>query len=125
VARRLVVLVRDITSAQSGDKFFYRELYPTLLGRPYATRGEADDTVAGLRSLGIHPVVTEIEYRSDQPFVDLAEACEFWMAYLGLSDLRSRAYLDAFLRERLVRRDGEWIAPFRKRAAVIAWGGEP
>jgi len=125
VARRLVVLVRDITSAQGGDKFFYRELYPILLGRPYATRAEADDTVAGLRSLGIHPAVTEIEYRSDQPFADLAEACEFWMAYLGLSDARSRAYLDGFLRERLVCRDGEWVAPLRKRAAVIAWGGEP
>lgn len=125
VARRLVVLVRDATAAQGGDKFFYRELYPVLLGRPYATSCEADDTLAALRSLGIHPVVTEIEYDSDQPFIDLAEACEFWMAYLGLSDPGSRAYLAAFLRERLVRRDDEWIAPFRKRAAVIVWGGEP
>lgn len=125
VAQRLVVLVRDITSAQGGDKFFYRELYPILLGRPYATRDEAGDTLAGLRSLGIHPAVTEIEYHSDQPFASLAEASEFWMAYLGLSDSRSRAYLDAFLRERLVCRDGEWIAPFRKRAVVIAWGREP
>jgi hypothetical protein len=47
------------------------------------------------------------------------------MAYLGLSDPGSRAYLAAFLRERLVRRDGGWIAPFRKTAAVITWGGEP
>jgi hypothetical protein len=23
-----------------------------------------------------------------------------------------------------VRRDGEWIAPFPKRAAVIVWGGQ-
>jgi ubiquinone/menaquinone biosynthesis C-methylase UbiE len=125
VARRLVVLVRDITSAQGGDKFFYRELYPILLGRPYATHGGADDTVAVLRSLGVHPAVTEIEYRSDQPFTDLAEACDFWMAYLGLSDPSARAYLAEFLRERLVRRDGGWIAPFRKTAAVITWGGQP
>jgi len=123
VARRLVVLVRDTTSASGGDKFFYRELYPILLGRPYATRGDADDTVAALRSLGIRPAVTEIEYRSDQPFADLAEACEFWMAYLGLSDAGSRAYLAGFLGERLVRCDGGWIAPFRKSAAVITWGG--
>jgi hypothetical protein len=68
--------------------------------------------------------VTEIEYRSDQPFDDLAEACEFWMTYLGLSDSRSRSYLAAFLRERLVRHDGGWIAPFRKAAAVITWGGQ-
>jgi FkbM family methyltransferase len=124
VARRVVVLVRDLTSAAGGDKFFYRELYPVLLGRPYANRCEAEDTVGALRSLGIHPEVTEIEYRSDQPFDDLAEACEFWMAYLGLSDSRSRSYLAAFLRERLVRHDGGWIAPFRKAAAVITWGGQ-
>jgi len=126
IARHLVVLVRDLTAAQSGDKFFYRELYPVLLGRPYAARCEGDDTLAALRALGIHPRVTEIEYRSDQPFVDLAEAIEFWMTYLGLSDARSRAYLDGFLRERLVRLGDGWIAPFRKRAAVITWeGGEP
>lgn len=45
------------------------------------------------------------------------------MAYLGLSDPASRAYLAGFLGERLVRRDGGWIAPFRKTAAVITWGG--
>ncbi len=123
VARRLVVLVRDTTAARGGDKFFYRELYPILLGRPYVTCGKADDTVAALRSLGLRPAVTEIEYRSDQPFTDLAEACDFWMAYLGLSDPGSRAYLAGFLGERLVRRDGEWIAPYRKTAAVITWGG--
>jgi hypothetical protein len=125
VARRLVVVVRDVTSTRGEDKFFFRELYPVLLGRPYPRRSEADDTAAAVRALGIRPDVTEIEYRSDQPFADLAEACDFWMVYLGLSDPRSRAYLEAFLRERLVRRDGEWIAPFRKRAAVIVWGGKP
>jgi hypothetical protein len=124
VARRLVVLVRDLTAAQGGDKFFYRELYPILLGRPYAGRGGVDDTVGALRSLGIRPDVTEIEYRSDQPFDDLAEACDFWMTYLGRSDDRTRAYLAGFLRERLVRHDGGWIAPFRKTAAVITWGGQ-
>jgi SAM-dependent methyltransferase len=124
VARRLVVLVRDLTAAQGGDKFFYRELYPVLLGRPYRNHGDIDDTVGALRSLGIRPEVTEIEYRSDQPFDDLVEACDFWMTYLGLSDGRARAYLAGFLRERLVRREGGWIAPFRKAAAVITWGGQ-
>lgn len=122
VARRLVVLVRDTTRS---DKFFFRELYPVLLDRPYVHRCEADDTAAALRALGLRPRVTEITYRSDQPFADLTEACDFWMAYLGLSDSGSRAYLAAFLRERLVRHAGGWIAPFRKTAAVITWGGEP
>jgi FkbM family methyltransferase len=121
VARRLVVLVRDIAAAKGEDKFFFGELYPALLGRPYARGGDAGDAVATLERRGIRPVVTEIEYRSDQPFTDLDEACDFWMAYLGLSDPGSRAYLESFLRERLVHRDGEWIAPFRKRAVVIVW----
>jgi protein-L-isoaspartate O-methyltransferase len=125
VARRLVVLVRDLTTAQGGDKFFYRELYPALLGRPYDGPRGAEDTVAALRSLGLRPAVSEIEYRSDQPFADLDEACDFWMTYLGLSDAGSRAYLAGFLGERLVRVDGGWIAPFRKTAAVITWGGQP
>ena len=124
-ARRLVVLVRDLTTARGGDKFFYRELYPTLLGRPYGGPSEAEDTVAALRSLGLRPEVSEIEYRSDQPFADLDEACDFWMTYLGLSDPGSRAYLAGFLGERLVSADGGWIAPFRKAAAVITWGGQP
>jgi hypothetical protein len=82
--------------------------------------------VAALRAQGVRPEVAEIEYRSDQPFSDLAEACEFWMTYLGLSDARSRAYLAGFLGERLEHHDGGWIAPFRKRAAVITWeGGTP
>lgn len=125
VARRLVVLVRDATASRGEDKFFFRELYPALLGRPYGRRDLAADTTTTLRALGLRPRVTEITYHSDQPFASLAEACDFWMTYLGLSDPGSRAYLAAFLAERLVRRDGGWIAPFRKTAAVITWGGEP
>lgn len=121
LARRLVVLVRDVAAGQGEDKFFFHELYPALLGRPYARRAEAEDALAALARRGIRPAVTEIAYRSDQPFADLGEACEFWMTYLGVSDATSRAYLASFLRERLVRRAGEWIAPFRRRAAVIAW----
>lgn len=125
VARHLVALVRDVTWSRDEDKFFFRELYPALLGRPYGRHCEADDSAAALRALGLRPRVTEITYHSDQPFTDLVEACDFWMTYLGLSDPRSRAYLAAFLRERLVPRDGGWIAPFRKMAAVITWEVEP
>ena len=120
-SRRLVVLVRDVTAARGGDKFFFRELYPALLGRPYARPGRGDDPLPGLRARGVHPRVAEIAYDSDQPFMDLDEACDFWMTHLGLSDLASRAYLRAFLSERLVRRRDGWLAPFRKTAAVISW----
>ena len=119
VARRWVALIRDAQAAQREDKFFFSELYPALLGRPYVHRCDAEDTLAALGRLGIRPSVTVIEYASDQPFTDLEEACDFWMTYLGLEGDGPRAYLRTFLRERLVRRGGEWVAPFRKTAAVI------
>jgi hypothetical protein len=62
-----------------------------------------------------------VEYRSDQPFRSLAEACAFWMTHMGLSDAAARRALREFLAPRL-RRDGrDWIAPYRKRAAVLSW----
>jgi FkbM family methyltransferase len=121
VARRLVVLVRDVESAEREDKFFFSELYPVLLGRPYARRTDSDETLAGLRRLGIRPEVTIIGYRSDQPFATLGEACDFFMTYLGLDGREAREYLSRFLAERLARDGGEWVAPFRKTAAVIVW----
>ncbi len=121
VARRVVVLVRDLPARSDDDKFFYRELYPTLLGRPYEHGCRADDTVASLERLGIRPAVTAIEYSSDQPFSDFEEACDFWMTYMGLEGEEPRAFLRRFLDERLERRGGQLVAPFRKRAAVITW----
>ena len=121
VARRLVCLVRDVEAAPHGDKFFFSELYPALLGRPYEHRCEDDETLAGLERLGIRPEVTVIAYRSDQPFTSLDEACDFFMTYLGVEGPAPRAYLQRFLAARLERRAGEWIAPFRKSAAVITW----
>lgn len=121
VARRWVALVRDVPGAGREDKFFFSELYPALLGRPYEHRCDAKDTLEALRGLGIQPSVTVIEYASDQPFADLEEACDFWMTYLGIGGDGPRAYLRAFLQERLVKEDGGLVAPFRKSAAVITW----
>lgn len=118
VARRGVVIVRDAPG--DDDKFFFGELYPRLLGRPYEHRCESDETVRALAALGIRPKVTMIEYSSDQPFESLEEACDFWIEYM---DLRpdARAFLRGFLGERLQRQGRWWIAPLRKRAAVIQW----
>ena len=121
VARRLVVLVRDRWAGPGDDKFFYRELYPALLGRPYEHRCRADDTVARLERLGIRARVTPIEYSSDQPFDSLEDACDFWMTYMGLESEEPRAFLRGFLEERLEGRGGERIPPFTKHAAVITW----
>lgn len=114
-----VALVRDATG--NDDKFFFSELYPVLLGLPYGSPCEHEETVEGLARLGVRPTVTLIEYRSDQPFTDLAEACDFWMEYMGLEGEPARAFLRDFLAARLVREGDEWIAPYAKRAAVIWW----
>lgn len=121
LARRAVILVRE---APGGDeKFFYPELYPRLLGRPYDERRPCRDadTVGALAELGITPAVATIEYRSDQPFDSLDEACDFWMTYMRLEGASPRAFLRQFLAERLGRDGARWVAPLRKRAAVIWW----
>jgi hypothetical protein len=120
-ARRSVVLVRD---APGGDgKFYFAELYPLLLGRRYE-RGDGggfEETVRDLRALGVEPAVEMIEYASDQPFDSLEEACDFWMAYMGLEAADARAFLRGFLGQRLEPRGSGWLARLRKRAAVISW----
>jgi hypothetical protein len=119
VARRGAVIVRDVPGGE--DKFFFGELYPRLLGRPYEHGCDADDTVRVLADLGIRPTVTTIEYSSDQPFESLEEACDFWMDYMELRGDDVRAFLRRFLGERLRREGRWWVSPFRKRAAVIQW----
>jgi SAM-dependent methyltransferase len=119
LAARAVVLVRDAPGGD--DKFFFPELYPRLLGRPYARPGGVDDTVQAVRALGVVPDVVELVYRSDQPFESLEEACDFWMTYMGLEATAARAYLRRFLGARLRREATGWLAPFRKRAVIIAW----
>jgi hypothetical protein len=119
-----VGLVRDAAPepGEVRDKFFFGELYPRLLGRPYAT-GCPDpmETVERLHALGVTPDVTPIRYDSGQPFDDLDEACDFWEAYLCLSPGAQRPFLRGFLAERLVRDGSGWLAPYSKRALVIAW----
>lgn len=119
LAQRGVALVRDAPGGE--DKFFFGELYPILLGRPYAKSCASDETVEELARVGVKPTLTPIEYRSDQPFDSLEEACDFWMEYMGLSSGEHRAYLRGFLASRLRRDNGEWVAPFRKRAVVVHW----
>lgn len=119
VCRRGVALVRDASG--SDDKFFFKELYPRLLGRPYGGPCEHEETVEGLARLGVRTTVTLIDYRSDQPFDDLEEACDFWMEYMALESEAVRTFLHDFLAERLVRDGDGWLAPYAKRAAVIWW----
>lgn len=119
LARRAVIVVRDAPGGD--DKFFFPELYPLLLGRPYERTTRDGETLQAVRALGIEPAVLPIAYDSDQPLESLDEACDFWMTYMGLEGPGPRRRLREFLAQRL-RRDGEgWIAPFHKRAVVLAW----
>ena len=118
VAARAVVLVEDVGG---GDKFFFRELYPRLLGRPYERACERGAPLRALAALGITPRVELVEYRSDQPFTSFDDACAFWTTYLRLDGDDVRTFLRNFLAERLVRDGRGWRAPFHKRARVIAW----
>jgi hypothetical protein len=95
VARRLVVLVRDAPATQHDDKFFFSELYPALLGRPYEHRCDAEETLAAVRTLAITPAVTPIEYVSDQPFTDIERRAT--LDDLHGAGAASRAYLRRFL----------------------------
>jgi hypothetical protein len=119
LARRAVVLVRDAPGGD--DKFFFPELYPRLLGRPYARACAPAGTLEAMHALGVRPSVTPIAYRSDQPFESLEDACDFWLTYMGLEGDRPRTYLRDFLAGRLQPDGAGWLAPFRKRAVVIAW----
>jgi len=120
-ARRSVAVV--IEAGDVDDKFYFRELYPRLLGRPYGPGCDHAAAVAAVRALGVEPTVRIVGYRSDQPFDSLEEACDFWQAYLGLHDPETRAFLRRFLADRLVRTAGGWLAPYAKRAAVVWWPG--
>jgi SAM-dependent methyltransferase len=120
-ARRAVVIVRDRES--KSDKLFFQELYPALLGRPYRGGGDYRDVLDELVALGVRPEVAVVDYRSDQPFTDLDEACEFYETYLGVTGPKTRAFLRAFLTARLVPDGGGWRAPYTKRAAVLWWPG--
>lgn len=123
VCRRGAALVRD--AGGSDDKFFFKELYPILLDREYGGPCEHEETVEGLTRLGVQPTVSLIDYRSDQPFDDLEEACDFWMEYMALGGEGVREFLRNFLSERLVPDGPGLLAPYPKRAAVIWWRVSP
>lgn len=114
-----VVLVHDVPGGD--DRFFFSELYPLVLGRPYQRCATGAEVLEALADLGVVPAVATVEYRSDQPFESLDEAVEFWTTHLGRDDAEARRLLRDFLARRLVRAGAGWLAPYRKRAAVVWW----
>jgi hypothetical protein len=94
-------------------------MIPVIRGRDRTYR----ETLDGLARLGVHPEVVAVDYRSDQPFDDLDEACDFYEVYLGASGPEARGFLRTFLAARLVREPRGWVAPYAKRAVVLRWPG--
>lgn len=119
LARKAVFIIEN--ADPHGDKFYYRELYPLLFGRPFGERADYFKTYSALHSLGIYANVEIIEYDFDQPFIDLDEAVEFWKEYIGIVTEEHDRKLREFLTKKLVRRKGELIARFHKKSAVMWW----
>ena len=121
-ARRWVVVVRDCEP--ESDKLFFRELYPALLGRSYGGGSDYGAMLDDLADLGVHPEIVALDYRSDQPFADLDEACDFYEVYLGASGPEARGFLRNFLAARLVREpEGWWRVLEARRGPPMAGRG--
>ena len=106
------------------NKFYYRELYPLLFDREYPPRDDYLSTYAALHARSIFANVEIIDYRFDQPFRNLDEACAFWREYLGLVTDEHDRQLAAFLEKRLEKHEEGLIARFRKKSAIIWWRKE-
>ncbi len=119
LARRWVVMVRNAGGGR--DKFYFDALYPLLFKKPYASQDHYLPTLAALRALGIRAEVRIIEYAFDQPLRSLDEAVAFWRSYLPPLRPPQVAALRRFLRGRLRRVRGGYLAPIRKTSAILAW----
>ncbi len=119
LARRGIAIVQN--AGPGTEKFYFGELYPLLLGRPYPSRRDYLHTVTLLHERGIFADVRIVEYDFDQPFADLKEAVGFWAAQMRLEAPEQVERLTAFLRERLRGENGGLLAPMHRRSAVVWW----
>jgi SAM-dependent methyltransferase len=118
-----IALVRNVGSG--AEKFYFGELYPLLLGRPYPPRDDYLRTVTQLHGIGIYASVQIVAYRFDQPFDDLQEAVEFWTHEMGLAEAEQLRRLRAFLETKLRRTGPGFLAPMHRQSAVIWWRVAP
>ena len=123
LARQAIALVQNVGSGV--EKFYFGELYPLLLGRPYPGREDYLRTVKLLHGLGIYANVQIIAYHFDQPFEDLQEAVDFWAEQLRLTDPEQERKLLVFLQTKLQRVGPRLVAPMRRQSAVIWWRVAP
>ncbi len=123
LARRAIALVQNVGSGT--EKFYFGEIYPLVLGRPYPPRDDYLRTVTLLHSLGIYANVQIISYHFDQPFADFQEAVDFWKVHLRLEEPEQERQLVGFLQTRLQRVGPRLIAPMRRQSAVLWWRTAP
>jgi SAM-dependent methyltransferase len=123
LARRAVALVQNV--GPGTEKFYFGELYPLLLERPYPPRDDYLRTVTLLHSLGIYANVQIIGYRFDQPFTDLQEAVDFWKEQMRLENPDQERRLVGFLQSRLQRVGPRLVAPMHRQSAVLWWRVSP
>ncbi len=123
LARHSMALVQNV--GPGSEKFYYGELYPHLLGRPYLGREDYLRTLTLLHSIGIYANAQIISYSFDQPFDSFPEAVQFWKELMPLETADQDRRLVAFLEGRLERVSDRWIAPMRRQSAVIWWRVSP
>lgn len=122
LARRWVFTVHGVGPDQ--DRFFFKELYPLILGKEFSGKADYLSTYNALHRAGIYAHISIIEYDLDQPFESLHEAVEFWKEYLHLETDNYDSFLGSFLEGRLLKKAGRLIHPIHRRNAVIYWSPE-
>jgi SAM-dependent methyltransferase len=123
LAHQAMALVQNV--GPGSEKFYYGELYPHVLGRPYPGRADYLRTLTLLHSLGIYANTQIITYQFDQPFESFLDAVQFWKELMRLETPDQERRLIAFLEGRLERVGDRWIAPMRRQSAVIWWRVTP
>jgi SAM-dependent methyltransferase len=118
-ARKYVFIIES--ADPGGDKFYYKELYPLIWGKPFPKRDDYLRTYTTLHSMGIFANVELVEYDFDQPFDDITEALGFWKEYMGIVTEEHDAKLREYLDSKLVKKKGVLLARFHKKAAVMWW----
>lgn len=103
------------------DKFYFKELYPLLFGRPFPAKEDYMAIYNFLHSQKIYANTQILDYHLDQPFDTLDEAVDFWKQHIGLKDNTYDKLLKDFLRKKLKKTSNGLIAPLPKKSALIWW----
>ena len=97
LAKKAIFLITSVDP--NADKFYYKELFPLIFGKPLPPKSDYLKTYSLLHSIGIFANVQIIEYSFDQPFNDMDEAIEFWKEYMGIVTGEHDEKLKKFLEE--------------------------